>query len=88
MAEFVEGALNRDRLRKLFDERDVDPRSYDFEGSNLGEQYVLELGPGGWSVYYAERGQKNDQRFFDTEDAACHELMSRVLKDPTTRRRR
>ena len=79
--------MNRTQLQQAFESENVDPRAYDFSGSNIGEQYVLEPRPGGWSVYYSERGGKNDETFFDTEDEACHELMNRVLKDPTTRRR-
>ena len=79
--------MNRTQLQKVFETEDVDPQAYDFNGSSTGEQYVLELRAGGWSVYYSERGGKNDESFFDSEHEACHELMNRVLKDPTTRRR-
>lgn len=78
--------MNRTQLQELFESENVDPHAYDFNGSNIGEQYVLELRPGGWSVYYTERGGKNDEVVFDTEDEACLELVGRVLKDPTTRR--
>jgi len=50
------------------------------------EAYCLAIVPGGWSVWYAERGERRDEVTFDTEDEACAELLLRVVSDPTTRR--
>ena len=86
VGEFIEGALNRHRLRELFDRKDVARRSYNLEGSHGDEAYVLASRPGGWAVFYAERGQEVGRRDHEAEDEACHYLMSRVLGDPTTRR--
>jgi hypothetical protein len=83
--EDSEHALNRERLRHLLDEERVDPRSYNLEGSHGDEAYVLAVRPGGWAVFYAERGREVSREDFDTEDEACHELLLRVLRDPTTR---
>ena len=74
-------------LQKVFERENIRAHAYDLNGSNVGEQYVMELRPDGWSVYYSERGGKNDEMWFDTEAEACRELMQRVLRDPTTRRR-
>ena len=49
------------------------------------ERYVLSIETGGWSVYYSERGRRNDEARFDTEDEACDELLIRLVRDPTTR---
>lgn len=33
----------------------------------------------GWTVYYTERGTVNQQRYFDTEDAACAAAYAQAL---------
>jgi len=48
---------------------------------------VLEVAPGGWAVYYAERGLRTEERQFDTEDEACRFMLDRLLADPGNRRR-
>ena len=51
------------------------------------ETDVVAIQTGGWAVYYSERGRRNDEAVFDTEDEACCELLLRLTNDPTTRRR-
>ena len=62
--------------------------SYNLTGTRADEAYVLAIRPGGWVTFYAERGKKVGRREFDTEDAACADMMDRILRDPTTRRTR
>ncbi len=37
-----------------------------------------------WSVYFNERGFRNDERLFDSEEAAMDELIMRLSRDSTT----
>lgn len=60
--------------------------AFDLHGNpGVGEKYVLELVPGGWATYYAERGVRQGERRFDTEDEACATFFAWVTGDPTTR---
>ena len=47
------------------------------------ETYVLSITPGGWTVYYSERGLESGRRDFDTEDAACEHLLGLLGRDDT-----
>lgn len=58
---------------------------YSVSGAGDDDVYVLSAEAGGWSVYYAERGERMDERVHETEAAACEDLRDRVLNDPTTR---
>jgi hypothetical protein len=49
------------------------------------DTYVIERGSNGWAVYYSERGSGVAERVFSTEEAACDELVERVLRDPSAR---
>ncbi|MBN9328193.1 MAG: hypothetical protein BGO38_04575 [Cellulomonas sp. 73-145] len=74
-------------LRSLFDRENVDPRCYSFGNTAPEERYSLERTYAGWSVYYDERGHRRDERTYEDLDAACRDMLERVLRDPTTRRR-
>jgi hypothetical protein len=52
-----------------------------------GEVYVLERSAGGWAVFYSERGNRNDERWFPAEGQALEALKAWLLRDPTTRKR-
>lgn len=79
--------VNRDELRIALEREGVQPTAYDLEPGRLSEErYCLAIVPGGWSVWFAERGRRNNEMFFETEDEACAELLLRVVTDPTTRR--
>lgn len=61
------------------------PAAYNLDGSHGDEASVLAIRPGGWAVFYAERGNEVGRRDFDTEDDACHYLLGLLIRDPTTR---
>ena len=61
-------------------------RKADLTLDTAGETYVLAMEVDGWSVYFAERGSRVDEMRFETEDEACHELLLRLTRDPTTRK--
>ncbi len=77
--------MNCDELRQVLAAKGIRPRSYSLEGGSPEDRYCIEKSSGGWSVYYSERGNRNDERWFETEDDACEEFMRRVLADPSTR---
>jgi hypothetical protein len=80
--------VNRDELRNALEREGVQPTAYDLDPNRLSDEtYCLAIVPGEWSVWFAERGNRNDEVFFETEDEACAELLLRVISDPTTRRR-
>jgi len=60
--------------------------SYSMSGGLPDEKYVLSPEPDGWSVYFAERGRRLEERRFQTEAEACEDLFLRLRRDLTTRR--
>ena len=49
--------------------------------SDRNEAYCLTGSEGEWHVYYSERGNRNADSVFTSEDAACEELLRRLLSD-------
>ena len=45
---------------------------------------MLDAGPGGWAVYYSERGHETGRREFATEAEACRHLLALLRAAPTT----
>lgn len=80
-------AMTRSRLVDLLEAEGVDAAAYRVDGTSEDECLVLEVAPGGWAVYYAERGLRTEERQFDTEDEACRFMLDRLLADPGNRRR-
>lgn len=80
--------VNRDELRRALEREGVRPTAYSVDPDRLSDDvYCLAITAGGWSVWFAERGERRDEVFFETEDEACDELLLRVVSDPTTRLR-
>lgn len=50
--------------------------AYNYLGK--GEQYVIDQCPGGWQVFYYERGQKNNLHFFADLEEACDYVYKKV----------
>ena len=66
----------------------VHPTAYSLDPDRLNDDvHYLAVTPGGWSVWFAERGERKDEVFFETEDEACDELLLRIVSDPTTGQR-
>jgi len=81
-------SVNREELRHALEQESVRPTAYSLDPDRLSDDvYCLAIAAGGWSVWFAERGKRNDEVFFETEDEACDELLLRLISDPTTRQR-
>jgi hypothetical protein len=78
--------MTRAELRVAAEREGILSTAYSFEGGLPDQTYVLAADAGGWSVYFAERGSREEEARFETEDEACGELFLRLVKDPTTRR--
>jgi hypothetical protein len=76
--------LERNELRSILRAEGINPGTYSLDGGHPSEQYVLAISPGGWAVYYSERGNEPGRREFDTEDEACRYLLETLRADPTT----
>jgi hypothetical protein len=79
--------VNRVDLQTAAKREGIKDSAYSLKGGMPDECYVLAIVEGGWTVYYSERGKRNDETFFETEDEACSFLLLRLVGDPTTRRR-
>ena len=68
-----------DRLSAL----GVPPGSYSLYGTGRQAEghCVDQLPLGRWVVYFAERGSRESERFFDDEGDACAELFRRLQDD-------
>lgn len=80
--------MNRSELRVVLDERGIDPRWYSLEGGSHQDKHCIERSAGGWAVYYSERYERYNEKWFKYEEEACEELLNRLVSDPTTRIRR
>ncbi|THV42996.1 hypothetical protein [Glycomyces buryatensis] len=75
--------MNKQELKAALESAGVDEDAYWLEGGRPNEAYTLERRDNGWAVYYSEKGNRNDEVVFDTEDEACCELLNWVLNDDT-----
>jgi hypothetical protein len=50
------------------------------------DKICLRFADNQWTVYYSERGRKYELKTFQTEDAACRELLFR-MKDKKERKK-
>jgi hypothetical protein len=73
-------------LREILAREGIRDDAYALYGGTPDGSYVLSQEGQNWSVYYSDRGLKREPRIFSSEQAACEELLKRVLKDPTTRK--
>jgi len=79
--------MNRRELKKILDEEGFNPRRYSLRGGVPDECYCLDQLPSGrWSVYGSERGEKVEERLFDTEAEACDRFLYLLRRDPSTKR--
>jgi len=74
----------KDLQRQLVAEN-IDPNAYGLDGGIKDDAYMLERADNQWSVYFSERGQRAGERYFESEDVACHYILRLVLQDPGTR---
>jgi hypothetical protein len=72
--------LTREALGELLAQRGVPPERYSLWGDHGAERWVIDNRPAGWVVFYAEHGSEQESLRFDTEDEACHALLSRLTK--------
>ena len=73
--------MNREKLHTILIKKKITPLAYSLSGGLPNEKYVLEQGIENWSVYYSERGQKNGERTFSTENDACQYMLQLLLND-------
>jgi hypothetical protein len=79
--------MNREELRQRLDAEGIRKDAYDLGGTPCEECLRLERVVDGWVVYYAERGLRTNERYFNSESEACSYLADRLIRDPTTRQR-
>lgn len=77
--------MTRAALRRLLDQERVRRDSYCIDGEVKDECLCLLPEPGGWLVFYSERGGRTGTRHFETEDEACDYIATSMLGDSGTR---
>jgi hypothetical protein len=80
--------VNTEDLNEQLVSQGIRAESYSLNGRDQDGRYCLERSRGGWAVFFSERGERNHERWFTDEEAACAHLLEVVLTDPTTRGRR
>ena len=77
--------LTRATLGDLLRAEGVADRAFSLFGAHQEDAIVLDNRPGGWVVFYAERGHELQLRTHLSEADACLDLLSRVLEDEHNR---
>ena len=76
----LDAAVVAAHAQNQFDLRTV--AAPEHQGSDKTVLEPADDGSGRWVVYYSERGRINDPVYFDTEDAACDFVYSRLIQPP------
>lgn len=79
VVDYVAGLLTRDKLAELLPAKRVRPDAYSLFGAHRDDAFVIDHRGGRWVVFYSERGGEYGLTEHDTEDAACRELLDRLL---------
>lgn len=73
--------MQKQKLRNLLQLKNVPDYYYNLD--NVGEidqKVCLEFDGESWIVYYSERGKMFDLVKYQTEDEACRDILSRLVK--------
>lgn len=71
--------MDKQELEKQFAALGIDSSAYSLSGGLPNERYVLSQESDGCSVYYSERGQRSEERWFSSESEACAYLLSLLM---------
>jgi hypothetical protein len=61
----------------------VSDDAWAIDDASVSERYVLVNDDRGWTIFYAEKGNRNNERLFATEEEACQHFISMLTSDPT-----
>lgn len=65
--------MNKFILKKKLDFLNIDKNSYSLDGVSLPDRIVLYNSYQNWEVFYFdERGNKDDEKIFHSEEEACN----------------
>lgn len=78
--------LTKEVLLKLLDKLEILPSSYSLNHEFRDDNYILSVENGKWYVYHLERGEKHNEKIFDSEDEACRHFLTYIAVDPSVRK--
>jgi len=78
--------MTRQELQRRLREEGVSPGAYDLFGEGKDNVYCVEETPSGWLVYFRERGLRDWEHLFSSEEEACEFLFTKIRGDPGARR--
>ena len=76
--------MTRDAFLAAIRQSQIDPTSFDLNECK-NERYILSRANNQWVVFYSERGLQTNPHEFASEADALEHLLTRLLRDPTTR---
>lgn len=79
--------MNTGDLKKQLEAHGVLESAYCLLGICGSDRYCLVHQGPYWSVFFFERGDRMDERSFDTEESACSFFLDWVLTDESVRLR-
>jgi hypothetical protein len=71
--------MNVDDVREIVQAARVDPTYYSFDQERNEALCLLPAGRT-WHVFLSERGQRHEERSFDSEDEACTYFLTRLFQ--------
>ncbi|NJN48407.1 MAG: hypothetical protein HC808_20250 [Candidatus Competibacteraceae bacterium] len=71
-------------LSIVFARSSINPDAWSVNDPTAMERYVLLQEKSSWVVFYAERGIRNDERWFKTENEACQYFVKLLISDQST----
>jgi hypothetical protein len=80
--------VNTSELKIELSELNVNPNEYSLDGSLVPDSIILFHSYNEWQVFYLdERGDRNDQRVFSSEDEACQYILKLFIDSKEIQRR-
>jgi hypothetical protein len=67
------------QLKQKLIDMEISPVVYSLDGDFPNDAFVLSKNETNWSIYYAERGLKMNEIFFETENEACDYFIKKCL---------
>ena len=78
--------MDKLELRRRLNQHRVRPDHYSLDGRLKNDAFILEETHGKWTVFYFERGDRYDERVFDSEERACGYIYGMLKDEPSVKR--